>query len=510
MAFVSCTAAAWGASSLPRSWSRSTSRRRPPSFKSRRPVSATTAGASSPPPAFDGGADEAVSQPPAGEAEEDTASSQTTGPDPFENAQQTVQTAVNSLFDAFFTPIRAACPLLSSTWTPAFDNYILYPVTDRPKSVIHFLGGAFFGAIPHLAYNSLLRRLAARGHVIVATPYNLSFDYLPVADGVARAWEAIEADLAFRYGPLPVVGVGHSAGAVFHALTAALFDDAAPKAANILISFNCRSAADAIPNYAQLVAPIARAAVATERSLPEELRTGLQDLPNRIDRMIDDNMFTPTALRNELLPTARQGRRFIDQISPLLREIAEPVEASNVAADTGVSVDGGTAVRSGSDSVGVGVDGSMPAGATQGTTRRQTPRPRIGGEARGEREFYPPPNEVCAAVEQLYPVAETLVIRFENDSLDDSPQLVEVLQRCDGANHSVVQLPGSHLTPLAPDAPDFAAASSAISGGVTQGLFGAVGGVIAEIVGALGARDLTNLEVVIDEWIDAGIRNKLF
>lgn len=455
----------------------------------RRTASATAAGVpassgegvdDSPSPVIDSGV-ENVSGPPQQET-----------PDPFEAAQQAVRSTVNNVFETVFRPLRAACPLLSSSWIPLHGNYILHPTT-KPKSVIHFLGGAFFGAVPHILYNSLLTRLAARGHVIVATPYDLSFDYLVVADGIVRAWESIEGDLAARYGPLPVIGIGHSAGAVFHALAAALFDDAAPKAANVLISFNCRSAAEAIPNYTQLVAPIARAAVAAERALPDEFRTRLNNLPTYFDRLVEESILTPAAFRNEVLPTAKQSRRFVDQISPLLREIADPFSPPH----TSVSETSSTPASA-----------ESPTNAAQES--QQASRVRNDEGRSKEREFYPPPHEICSAVERLYPVTETLIVCFENDTLDDSPQLVEVLQRCDGANHSVVQLTGSHLTPLAQDAPDFAAASATLSGGARKGLFGAIGGVAAEIVGAFGVRDLSKMEVVIDEWIDAGIAGNRF
>lgn len=412
-------------------------------------------------------------------------------PDPFETAQQAVQSTINNIFDTFFNPIRAACPLLSSSWTPTYGNYILHPPSTatsiKPKSVIHFLGGAFFGAVPHHLYHSFLARLCARGHVIVATPYNLSFEYLPIADGIARAWEAVEGDLAFRYGPLPVIGVGHSAGAVFHALTASLFDEAAPKAGNVFISFNCRSADDAIPSYGDIVTPIAKAAISGEKALPDDLRQRLQDFPQRLDSFVTENNFTPNALREEVLPVAQQSRRFIEQISSLLREIS----GDDISKDENRQDEDGENRKDSKDAF-----------------REQEPKAK---NKSGPKEFYPSPTEVCAAIERLYPVSETLVVTFEKDSLDDSPQLIEVLQRCNGANHSVVELSGSHLTPLAQDAPDIAAAAAVISGGsFGQGVVGAVSGVIGEVVGSFGVGDLGKLEVVIDEWIEAGISSGKF
>lgn len=60
-------------------------------------------------------------------------------------------------------------------------NFLLRPPNgDPPRALLHFLGGAFVGAAPHLTYNYLLSGLAEMGYLVVATPYPLGFDYLSV------------------------------------------------------------------------------------------------------------------------------------------------------------------------------------------------------------------------------------------------------------------------------------------------------------------------------------------
>lgn len=426
--------------------------------------------------------------------DEDVAPSQS--PDPFETAQNTIQETVDNLFNPIYTPLRAACPILSAPWQVVFGNYVLRPpVQSIPKAVLHFLGGAFFAAVPHQWYSTLLNRLSARGYVIVATPYFLSFDYLPVADSIVSAWAAVEADLASEYGPLPVIGVGHSAGAVFHTLTSSLFSDAAPKAGNILISFNSRPASSAIPNYQDLVAPLARAFVNFENSLPNDIRQSIEDLPQKVDSVIDQSSLTPSAVRNEVLPSARESRRFVEQVAPILRQIANYDEPADTSAN--------------SDNASASIEAERTAFAT----------PFRRSERKKSREFDPSPTEVRAVIEKLYAVSETLVVRFDNDSLDDSDDLIDALRiNANGANFSVVQLNGTHVTPLTQDGPDMGAvaatAAQADGGSMSQGLnslVGAVGkmvgSVTAEIMGAIGIRDLINLENVIDNWVDAAIAN---
>lgn len=421
------------------------------------------------------------------------ASNQST--DPFEAAQNALQETVDNLFNPIYTPFRAACPILSVPWQYLFGNYVLRPPAPAiPKAVLHFLGGAFFAAVPHQCYATFLSRLSARGYVIVATPYFLSFDYLPVADSIVSAWGAVEADLAAEYGPLPVIGLGHSAGAVFHALNASLFSDAAPKAGNILVSFNSRPASSAIPGYDDLVTPVARAFVNLENSLPNDIRQSINDLPQKVDSVLDQSSLTPSAVRNEVLPSARESRRFIEQVAPILRQIATY---------DGVPTDGQA-------------DNTEDIASTDsGRTAFASPFWRTGKKKL--REFDPSPTEVRAVIEKLYAVEETLVVQFNNDTLDDSDDLLNALRvNANGANFSVVQLSGSHVTPLTQDGPNMGAATAAAArsdGGTVPRVFNslvgsigtAIGSVAAEVLGAIGIRDLINLENVIDNWVDAAI-----
>ena len=111
------------------------------------------------------------------------------------------------------------------------------------------------GAAPDIAYSYLLERLSASGYLIVATPYNLSFDYLKTIDSIIEKFERVAPSLARQYGPVPVVGVGHSCGSVLHMLITSLFPDT-PRAANALISYNNKNVKDAVPLFDEVFAPL--------------------------------------------------------------------------------------------------------------------------------------------------------------------------------------------------------------------------------------------------------------
>ncbi len=108
-----------------------------------------------------------------------------------------------------------------------------------PRALIHFIGGAFVGASPSVLYRPLLNRLSDEGYIVVTTQYSLTFDHLSTCDNIIQSFESVAPSLARQYGPLPVIGVGHSLGALLQVIITTLFPQT-PRAGNVLVSFNER------------------------------------------------------------------------------------------------------------------------------------------------------------------------------------------------------------------------------------------------------------------------------
>ena len=97
--------------------------------------------------------------------------------------------------DSASTSLASQCPIYacrsnvlhSSFPHPAFHyiqvagNFVTAPISQRPKGVVHFLGGAFAGAAPQLAYQFLINWVANAGYTVVATPYAVTFRHLDCA-----------------------------------------------------------------------------------------------------------------------------------------------------------------------------------------------------------------------------------------------------------------------------------------------------------------------------------------
>ena len=147
-------------------------------------------------------------------------------------------------------------------------SYLLEQPECEEKVVVHFVGGAFIGAASQLTYRYLLERFAGSGYLVVATPFRLSFDYLSVCDAVEASYEAAAAEARRRgYDDAlfdDVVGVGHSCGALLQALIATRRPGERRRLA--LMSYNNKGAASAIPNFEDLVTPIAVELAGDDRS----------------------------------------------------------------------------------------------------------------------------------------------------------------------------------------------------------------------------------------------------
>jgi len=162
--------------------------------------------------------------------------------------------------------------------------------------------------------------------------------------------------------------------------------------------------------------------------------------------------------------------------------------------------------------------------------------PLLADVAAGRREFQPAPAEVRRLVRARYGVARNLLVRFRNDSIDETSELSQLLQGSGSAvgpvlDLSVRALPGDHVRPLRPEVPDLpeelrgaaAQGSEALDAGI--GLLSTLGGPgakpLADIAGAVkggldevleaegggsAAADAAELAAELAGWMRAGAR----
>lgn len=321
-------------------------------------------------------------------------------------------------------------------WEYVHGNWVLRPPSteDVPRAVLHFLGGALVGASPHITYRYMLERLADKGFLVVATPYQLSFDHLQTCDEVITKFENMAPSIARQYGALPVVGIGHSCGALLQLLITSLFPDT-PRAANALMSFNNKPVTEAVPFFEEVFAPfftsISTSNATKTATSNELLRLYLQvakaategELPS--DELLEEvqQALTPWAPKQKIPPEIREA----------VHQFVQP--SVSALSDAGILAILNQAVHS----------------------FEQIPK-LVDEVSVGARDFVPTPAATRVAARKAYRARRTLILEFTDDSIDESNELEELLKEAESITRMrrpmvdiALQrktLEGSHITPL--------------------------------------------------------------
>jgi hypothetical protein len=175
-------------------------------------------------------------------------------------------------------------------WKEIKGNWVIIP--SHPIGIIHFLGGAFVATAPHLTYRWLLEQLAAKGYVVIATPFVNTLDHQAIAESVLlnfeRTLERLHSSGELRKLYLPIYGIGHSMGCKLHLLIGSLFP--VERAGNILISFNNYTAKDAIPLVEQLNSTLAIEFTPTPLQTNQLIQESYQIRRNFLIKFSNDNL----------------------------------------------------------------------------------------------------------------------------------------------------------------------------------------------------------------------------
>mmetsp|Transcript_89738 Transcript_89738/g.179263 ORF Transcript_89738/g.179263 Transcript_89738/m.179263 type:complete len:481 (+) Transcript_89738:114-1556(+) len=342
---------------------------------------------------------------------------------------------------------------LVERWEELGGNFLLRPPAGVPaRAVLHYLGGAFVGAAPHVTYRYLLQGFADAGYVVVATPYSLGFDYLEVCDSILDRFEACAPTLAREYGFLPVVGMGHSCGALLQVLITCLFPGT-PRAANALISFNNKQVSAAIPAFEEFFQPVAQQAmsdspeaVAARESLGL-VRQSLEDVLTELIHATDPTLKTDDpAATGESQSSTRDAA--VQALGSLLASVGEAlVQPPQHGASS--SVDRPDVV------------GRRLVDARETLRLADQIPPLFQAIAEGTVEFTPTPDDTKAACRSMYRARRTLLVKFENDAIDESEELMGVISEAKeimrlkrpmvNFDIRLETISGDHVTPLTQD-----------------------------------------------------------
>lgn len=373
---------------------------------------------------------------------------------------------------AFFPgPSRSRSSSSSSTssqsqWHTVANSSVLLSSSLRTprdiKKVIHFIGGAFVGASPQLSYRLFLEKLSEMSGdcIIIATPYNLQFDQLRCADDAQFQYDLAMRQLSFGQesslpkkwlAPLgrrsssksksgkskgnsttqydtttttnnsnkdyiesvreeelpmdwlqrvPTYGIGHSLGSLLHLFIGARYIHSNTntnkttttfindnnsnsnyntynRQGNVLLSFNNKSASDAVPVFSSpIFAPFTQSAAGSIESFLNQsiVQVPLQMVSETIRNTNSNSNNNNNDSNNEngidIDNVIKQALPLIEQVSPLLSEVREKS---------------------------------------------------------GNLEFIPTPVEAKRLIGKYYGIQNNLLIKFQDDSIDETPELAELL-----------------------------------------------------------------------------------
>lgn len=302
--------------------------------------------------------------------------------------------------------VLAGLVLSSPAPSRLHGSWVFRPASNQqPKAIAFFLGGAFVGAAPHACYHGFCVELANSGYVVLTTPFDTSLrvDHLETCDKILDSAEPAYAELVREFGALPLVGIGHSRGALLQGLLCSVFQGTGSafadveRSANVLLSFSNVPVSDAIPFFGNLCAPSASTVLQFEHDpVLSSWREGVTESRRRLQRMSE---IQPRSRSGTNAPIASAAAEISAQLLPMLTQI-EPFLRD----------------------------------AFEG----------------GQSEFTPSADECGRSMQTLYRASATLLLRFNQDAMDESDSLLALLQS--GSNNvQLLETPGTHLTLLAPD-----------------------------------------------------------
>ncbi|OMP10850.1 hypothetical protein COLO4_04222 [Corchorus olitorius] len=297
--------------------------------------------------------------------------------------------------------------------------WVLKPKRSEPKSVVHFIGGIFVGAAPQLTYRLFLERLSEKGILVIATPYASGFDYFYIADEVQLKFDRCLRFLQETVNDLPTFGIGHSLGSVIHLLIGSRY--AVQSSGNILMAFNNKEASLAVPLFSPVLVPMAQS-------------------------------IGPFLSQIASSPTIRMGGPFL-MLGAFVKRAngsTQRIDLINGMAVRGAIVEAEMTLKQ--------IENLSPPIMKQVLPLVEQLPPLYMDLVKGREDFIPKPEETRRLIKSYYGISRNLLIKFKDDTIDETPKLAQVLSSESAISSlldmSIRLLPGDHALPLQQALPD--------------------------------------------------------
>lgn len=213
-------------------------------------------------------------------------------------------------FSSSFRRLHTSC-----SYRINLDNNVvaIAPSRRQARGIVFFVGGAFAGAVPTQTYGSFLDQITNAGYTVIATPYAVTFQHEACAQALHTTFNTSLTEL--RMGRhswaapvnVPTHGLGHSNGALMHAMIASLFSPRIES--NVLISYNNRQVGEAVPLPLEAVSPALRPVAGTLESMSENTVNNIYAFVQGTG-IVDQEVLR---LSKEMVPAVTQLGRVFDE-----------------------------------------------------------------------------------------------------------------------------------------------------------------------------------------------------
>ena len=325
-------------------------------------------------------------------------------------------------------------PFAAAEWYSApGDCIVLFPTSPEPtpKSMIHFVGGFLAGSAVSITYSTILQELADNGHIIVATPMPISKDHAKISSDVSKMFTRCYNDylspiIGSSIKIVPVISMSHSLGGKLSALLISRKEDrkiAPSRKASVFISFNNYGFSESI-----------------KLSISEATKL-YPDVGKVVDAIRNDNVqnMVDTFMKN-----SNQKGSISDIFNNAVKQSSNNIKSATYRSGLGAEV---------SDIINnvVGKELTKIGEIINDQTTKAAEKVR-NIDMDKDFEFNPSPDETWDIIRTGYNVQKNVLIKFDQDSIDQSLDLAMRLKQR-GCDVKVLSLAGNHLTPNSPAAP---------------------------------------------------------
>ncbi|MFQ6636774.1 hypothetical protein Gotur_012960 [Gossypium turneri] len=300
----------------------------------------------------------------------------------------------------------------SSDWSQVEGAWILKPKGSKPKSVVHFIGGIFVGAAPQLTYRLFLERLSEKewGHT-----YNMLL--LPPGQ------EAVGAKYLTLLMGVLVIATPYASG----------FD-------YFFIADEVQFKFDRCLRFLQ----------ETVHDLPT---FGIGHSLGSVIHLLIGSRYGLQRSGNVLMAfNNKEASVAIPLFSPVLVPMAQSIGPflSQIASTP--------TIRMGAELTLKQLESLSPPIMKQVLPLVEQLPPLYMDLVKGREDFAPKPEETRQLIKSYYGISRNLLIKFKDDTIDETPNLAQVLSSESAISSmldmSIRLLPGDHGLPLQQALPD--------------------------------------------------------